>query len=254
MTRSATVAGLAIAMMATWLPAQSSSSPSPAFEVVSIKPNPVPAGARLIRALNQKPSTHAEGNRFYQKQTTLQDLVMMAYGVWDYQISGLPDWAKAPNGDHFEVDARATGETTPPVDQLPLMVQSLLADRFQLRLHRDMKELPVYLLTVGRNGAKLSEIPGEPRRGTTIQSLVNLLSNVVDRPILDKTGLTGSYDLAPVSALNWGQLGAEHRADPMSIPESLTGTLEDKLGLKLEPRKEPIEVLVIDHAEKPSPN
>ena len=83
-----------------------------------------------------------------------------------------------------------------------------------------------------------------------IQAFINLLSNVVDRPIVDKTGLERGYDFAAVYALKWAQLGAEYRADPTHIPESLAATMEEKLGLKLEARKEPVEVLVVDHAEK----
>jgi uncharacterized protein (TIGR03435 family) len=244
-----------IALVATTalLSAQPAAAPPPAFEVASIKLNPVTSGT-VFQSFMRRPAPGATGNRYFQRQTTLQVLVMQAYGVWDHQISGLPDWARAPNGEHYEVDARAAGEATPPTDQLQSMLQTLLADRFHLRLHREMKDLSVYALTIAKGGSKLQELPGDPRPGGMIQSLVNLLSNVVDRPIVDKTGLTGSYDFAPVNALGWAKLGEEHRADPMSIPESLIGPLEDKVGLKLEPRKEPLEVLVIDRAEKPSPN
>jgi uncharacterized protein (TIGR03435 family) len=253
MTNSGPCLFIALAATAALLRAQPAATPPPAFEVVSIKPNPVTAGT-LFQEFKRRPEPVASGNRFYQKQTTLQILVMQAYGVWDYQISGLPDWARAPNGEHYEVDARAAGEATPPTDQLQLMLQSLLADRFHLRLHRETKDLSVYALTVAKGGPKLQEVPGDPRQASMIQSLVNLLSHVVDRPIVDKTGLAGGYDFAPVYTLGWAKLGEEHRADPMSIPESLTAALEEKAGLKLEPRKEPVEVLVIDQAAKPSPN
>ncbi len=110
------------------------------------------------------------------------------------------------------------------------------------------------MLTVAPGGSRLTEMPGDPRPGATIQALINLISNVADRPIVDMTGLERGYDFAPVNELKWGQLGAEHRADPTNIPELLLATLEEKLGLKLAPGKQSIEVLVIDHAEKPSPN
>jgi uncharacterized protein (TIGR03435 family) len=184
----------------------------------------------------------------------VQYLVMQAYGVWDYQISGLPDWAQAPNGEHYDVEATVEGDTSPPADRLQLMMQRLLADRFGLKVHRDMKDLPVYTLAIAKGGSKLHEITDNPRAGTSIQQLINLLSVVVDRPIVDKTDLAGVYDTTAVTALDWRKLGDEHRADPMSAPEALTGTLEDKLGLKLEPRKEPMQVLVIDRVEKPTAN
>ena len=140
--------------------AQSPPAPLPAFEVVSIKANPVLEGT-LHKMYSRKPAIYATGNRFAEKQTTLQDLVMEAYGMWGYQISGLPDWAQAPNGEHYAVDATVPGDQAPAADQLRLMVQSLLADRFHLRVHREMKELPVYcVLAVGKNGSRLTELPG----------------------------------------------------------------------------------------------
>ena len=223
---------------------------SPAFEVVSIRPNQPAAGQFIFRNYKHLPSINVTGNRFTDKQTTLQDLIMQAYSVWDYQISGLPDWAQSPGGEHYDVEATLPATATPSQEQLQLMARAILADRFHLALHPESKELPVYALTVAKGGSKMPELS----TGEAMQALINMISRVVDKPIVDKTALAGSYDLAPLYALHWAQIGAEHRANPMSIPEAIESTLDEKMGLKLEARKEPLQILVIDHAEKPSPN
>jgi bla regulator protein blaR1 len=226
---------------------------APKFEVISIKPNPVLSGTQFTE-FKTKPAVRLTGNRFTQRQTTIQYLLMQAYGVWDYQISGLPDWAQAPNGEHYDVEATVAGEVTPSAEQSQAMLQALLADRFALTLHHDTKDLPVYALSPAKGGTRLQPIAGDPRFGTTMQQLINQLSHVVGRPIVDKTGLPASYDTTAINKLSWGKLGEAHRADPLSVPEALESALEDQFGLKLELRKEPIDELVIDHVEKPSAN
>lgn len=245
---------IAIAMTAaTLLPAQSTPAPHPAFDVVSIQPDPAPPGQTAFQEFRTKPAVRASGNKFEQTRITLRDLIMEAYGVWDYQISGLPAWAQAPGGERYDVDAGMEGNKTLPADQLQSMVQSLLADRFHLRLHRETRQLAVFALAIAKSGPKFQAVP-ESMRGMTVPDLIRLLTRVVDLPIIDKTGLPGTYDFAQANALDWRQLGEEHKANPQSAPESLIWALEDKLGLKLEPGKEPVEVLVIDQAEKPTPN
>src|SRR5665213_3058910 len=125
-------------------PTQSAPTSSSAFEVVSIRPNPVPAGQTAFKEFKLRPAPHATGNRFIDRQTTLQYLVMEAYGVWDYRISGLPDWAQAPNGEHYDLEATMENEATPTTEQLQVLLRTMLADRFSLRLHREKKNLPVY--------------------------------------------------------------------------------------------------------------
>jgi Protein of unknown function (DUF3738) len=226
---------------------------APKFEVISVKPNPVLSGT-MYQEFKVTPTVHLTGSRFTQRQTTVQYLLMQAYGVWDYQISGLPDWAQAPNGEHYEVEATVAGDTPPPPEQLQAMLQALLAERFALTLHHATKEEPVYALSPAKGGSRLQEISGDPRSGSTVQQLINQLSHVVGRPIVDNTGLPASYDTTAINKLSWGKIGEEHRADPLSVPESLEGALEDQFGLKLELRKEPVHELVIDHIEKPTAN
>ena len=196
-------------------------SQSPSFEVASVKPHPIPAGQMSFRFANDGPTIlRSKGNRFIENVATLQDLIMDSYGVKNYQILGMADWAKTPRGEHYDIDARSGSEAQPPTsDQLQLMLQGLLSDRFKLKLHRETRELPVYALVAGKNGPKLRElseaetiaakasprlrpVPSAPIK-TTMFSLVGLLSNVVDRPVIDDTGLTGMYEYASLDWLDW---------------------------------------------------
>ena len=242
---------------------------SPKFEIVSIKQHELPAGPLVIRFATAPGGRvlDTKGNRFTENVATLQDLLIDAYGIKDYQIFGLAAWGKSPTGEHFDIDARVEGEATPTSDQLRVMLQSLLADRFQLKLRREMRELPVYALVVSERGSKLLPVSDEelrnvPRYATrpterpartksTITSLINLLSLYADRPIVDRTGLAGGYDQVN---LDWPQFTQEKREDPLAAQASVFAAIQDQLGLKLEARKDSTEVLVIEHVEKPSAN
>ena len=244
---------------------------TPTFEVASVKPHPMPAGRFVMRMYGGQTILRSQGARFTEDTATLQDLIMDAYGVKAYQIVGMADWAKSPRGEYYDI-AAISSVKSPSSVELQLMLRALLADRFKLTLHREMKELPVYALVVGKNGPKLRELsdaekdairaargsPG-PARGpqstpapvmtTTISMLMRLLSNTVDRPLIDETGLTGTYEFAN---LDWVRL-AQERREPGS-GESVFGAVQDQLGLRLQPRKDSVEVLVIDRADKPSAN
>jgi len=239
----------------------------PAFEVASIKVHPVKPGQRVLKmAMSPDAPFHIAGNRVTDEMVYLRDLMMEAYRVTDYQISGLPDWGKR-GGELLDVEARTEGEKAPTQDQVRLMMQTLLADRFQLKLHHESKDLPVYELVVGKNGSKLKAAPADERevtRGTgpanpkgtmttPVAMLIGLLSNLVDRPILDKTGMAGSYEY-PI--LDWVQLQrtAKGVADDTATGESVFTAVQDQLGLKLQAAKAPMDILVIDHVAKPSEN
>ena len=140
------------------------------------------------------------------------------------------------------------------------MLQTMLADRFQLKIHRESKELAVYALIVGKSGPKLKESTaagpagyrGTPGQFTfsngSITSLVSFLTNRVDRHVLDRTGLTGSYDFK----LEWTPEASTPAPD--SNGPSIFTAIQEQLGLKLEATKSAVEIIVIDHAEKPSAN
>jgi len=154
------------------------------------------------------------------------------------------------------VEAKAAAETR-------VMIQSLLADRFQLKLQRESRELPVYWLVVGKNGAKIQRSADESRsyrasRGllntrTTMPALANVFSNWRERVVLDRTGLQGTFDLK----LEWVPDENVRPEEPeiASRPgASLFTAVQEQLGLRLEPRKGPVEILVIEGAERPSEN
>jgi uncharacterized protein (TIGR03435 family) len=177
-------------------------------------------------------------------------------------ITGLPNWAKAQCGPNtFSVDATMPNETTQ--DQSRQMMQSLLEDRFKMRVHWEKKEMHVFVLTIGPGGFKGK--PFDPKTSkwasqscpeddpgcgisfgsSTISDLANSLSFSVGSPIIDKTGLTDRYEI--------NFMYANDRAETSSLP-SLSTVLREKFGLLLKPQTAPVDVLVVDRVEKPSPN
>jgi len=203
----------------------------------------------------------------------------------DRQIVDAPKWVGAAR---FDIDARPDAETIAELDKLPTvqrtqqmkaMVRGLLADRFHLRVHQDTREFAVNALVVARSGAKLTPAPDpggdrsppgpndweglrNPSRGhtvghtTTIQTLVNLLNTepeLAGRLIVDDTGLKGEYNFdlkwTPERAMDASPAGGAELTWP-----SLFTALQEQLGLKIESTKAPVDCIVIDHVEQPSPN
>lgn len=243
----------------------------PAFEVASIKPHPIKEGfvRRAQSSTLQCPPFHCgiSGNRFSEEMASLTDLIMDAYSVRRYQIGNLPEWG---DSGHDVYDIVATAEGVPTMAQARAMLQTLLADRFQLKLHRQTKELPVFALVVAKNGPKLKPCAdgSEPDEVSTFhrswERIGELLSMNAGRPVIDKTGLDGIYctsdgqDPAMVVMTEIGNAsrkagGGEGRtASPDE--SSLFSAVERKLGLKLEAQKAPVEILVIDHVERAAGN
>jgi uncharacterized protein (TIGR03435 family) len=192
----------------------------------------------------------------------LSDLITYAYNIKDYELFGEPHWADI---DRYNISANAESGTELTRDLARPMMRSLLADRFQLKIHTEMKELPVYALVVAKGGPKFKESPPGAQKLLTLGSKgkVNVMTvtkgdmaqlagqfsrrNDVDRPVIDKTGLTGTYDYK----VEWGDdVAVRADADVVSIFRAIP----EQLGLKLEPTKVPVPVVVVDHAEKPSEN
>jgi uncharacterized protein (TIGR03435 family) len=178
-----------------------------------------------------------------------------AYHLKDLQISGAPAWLNAFDSA-YDMEGRPSGSVTD--EQCRLMVQSLFADRFKLAAHPEMKESSVYLLTIGKNGTKLREgggvringsvevdALGKPAYpgGLTLPQLVSRLADYAGRPVVDRTGLAGKYGIT----LDFGRTDGDDRP-------SIFTAVQEQLGLKLEAAKAPIEMLVIDHIEKPGSN
>lgn len=232
------------------LPIRPQPTARPAFEVASIRPsNPSPGP-------NDRSAFGLHG-RFTATGVSLTVLAEIAYGVKDYQISAGPRWIQS---DRYDIAAKAGEDTSD--DQFKLMLQTLLEDRFKLQFHREMKDLSVYALVAAKNGPKLKKsADGTPysRRvnasGWTVSNLdmaglAARLSRELGRPVVDMTGLTGGYDFT----LEWTRERATAASAAESDAPSLFTAVQEQLGLKLEPRKQPVETLVIDRVEKPSEN
>jgi uncharacterized protein (TIGR03435 family) len=194
---------------------------------------------------------------------TVGDLITDGYGMKDYQVAGVTGWI---GSDRYDIAARSAGESAPTRDQARQMLQTLLTERFQLKIHQEMKEMSVYALVIGKRGPKLKENTADTPMwrmsgkgldtqmtftSSPIEQLVTQLAHIpgVGRPVLDKTGLPGRYDFQ----LN---LTRDLPGTSTTGPEgqSVFTAIEEQLGLRLESQKAPIGVLVIDHVEKPSEN
>ena len=229
------------------------------FEVASI---------RLHKDRVQVVGTSVSGQRLNAEAISLDNLITYAYDLKSYQVLGVPGWAdsKHLDCDRYDLTAKAAADGPLTQKQAKAMLQALLAERFHLRFHREMREMPVYALVVAKGGPKLKEAAPDAQpmfrmrggtngaeievTGGSMAQLVNQFSNIngVDRPVLDKTGLTGKYDFK----LTWAA-GLNTSRDDAAAPSAYTA-LQDQLGLRLEPQRAPIEVLVVDNAEKPSEN
>jgi uncharacterized protein (TIGR03435 family) len=263
------------------------------FEVASIRPS-----GPLVPGSDVKLGVHIDGAQVRCNQMSLSDLIGMAYKVKHYQING-PDWIA---GERFNVSAKLPDGASR--DQVPEMMKTLLASRFQMKLHHDSKPYPVYALIVAKGGLKMKEVPpetsdspeaeknkpfevgvsGGPRgvslslgRGSffdfsnnrlqvkkiSMIGLSDLLARFMDRPVVDMTGLTGLYDfgfdLAPEdyrSMMIRSAIAAGVQLPPEAL-RLLDGASDaslhaglDSVGLKLDARKAPIDVLVVDQVQK----
>jgi len=258
----------------------------PEFEVASVKPNTSGNNMVMIRP--------PAGGRFTATNARLKMLIGLAYNVQNFEISGGPAWI---NSDGYDIEAKAA-DSNIGIEQLRPMLQMLLEDRFKLMIHRETKEVPVYALTAGKNGPKLPEAkeggcvtfgpnlppppppaPGQPfappptpcggfmmgpnrMEGgrVSMAQFVRSLSNILGRPVIDKTAFTGTFDVhlefTPEGTAFMGGLGPPGGLTPgfdTSGPSIFTA-VQDQLGLRLESQKGPAELLVIDHAEKASEN
>jgi len=234
------------------------------FDAVSIKPSSPDARGG---GFNMSPG------RLNGRNVSLSELVSFAYGLHAYQLSGDSGWM---DNDHYEVVATFPAATTDA--RRAVMLQTMLAERFALTIHRESKEVAGYALMAGRNGAKLqapesaqhgmllSRSPTSGQRtlhGTsaTMADMAGILADVLGKPVEDATGIAGSFDFAmewtpdPVSevALRKGSGPQEPPPGEQTGPSIFTA-LQEQLGLKLETKKLPVEAIAIDHAEKPSGN
>ncbi len=239
--------------------------PTPdAFEVATIKPvDPNDKAGRYI--------TMQGTNRFIEKYYTLKLLIAAAYDLNPQVISGGPAWIAS---DHYDIVALTPGETQPSRDQQMSMLRTLLAERFKLAFHREQKEFSIYELQVTKNGPKLkpSTAPPDkapalistvypqrivlPARNATMGEFASLMQRaILDRPVVDKTGLSAKYDFDLEWAPDTSQFGGEVPAASADAPSPPFFTaIQQQLGLHLEATRGPIAALVVDAAERPSAN
>jgi uncharacterized protein (TIGR03435 family) len=244
-----------------------STAPRPrfdAFEVATIKPvEHEPKSARYI--------TMQGANRFVEKDYTLKLLIAAAYNLNSKAISGGPGWVES---DHYDILAVTPGEVRPTHDEQMAMLRSLLTTRFKLTSHREPKEFSIYELQVAKGGPRLkpSTAPPDdppqlistvypermvlPARNVTMSDLASILQRaMLDRPVVDRTGLSGKYDFDLEWAPDETQFGGEVLSAPADAPSPpLFSAIQQQLGLKLQATKGSIQAFVIDTVERPSAN
>ncbi|WP_325381637.1 TIGR03435 family protein [Edaphobacter sp.] len=227
----------------------------PSFEVATINPanpNRTNGGGFIVG-----------GHRLVIEGQTVNDLISFAYALHKKQIVDGPAWLET---ERFDIDGQADQPGVANLHQVQEMLQKLLATRFGLKLHRDKRDLPIYVIKVAKGGPKLAQssenaygLPTQSGHGQGSQQQRKFTNNsmsdfalgmqaYMDRPVVDETGLPGRYDFT----LKW---------TPDNVPTSEPGAppgiftaVQEELGLKLEATKGPADVLVIEHVERPSPN
>jgi uncharacterized protein (TIGR03435 family) len=230
----------------------SAAAAQPVFDVASIHASQLGKGGEGSRREN----IQASPGSLNMRNVTLKSSIRWAYHVMEYQVTG-PDWL---NFERYDIVAKASGPAAE--DQLRLMLQALLADRFKLTLHRETKDLQAYVMVAAKGGIKFheSQDSGEPAierdksmtavhfKRVPASQVVEMLSNVLHAPVINNTGLTGYYD-ATIDIAKYMQDRPASDSPADIVPILITG-LEQELGLKLESKKMPLDLLIIDHAEK----
>ena len=245
--------------------------PKLAFEVASIKPN---------KSVDSRVMLEAQPGGVRLLNYTAKRLLQTAYGVKDFQIAGAPAWA---NSERYDINGRTESPVKGP--ELRPILQSLLADRFDLAIHREMKDMPIYALVIAKGGLKIHEASdsdpqilearnpeGRPSvtrvrrgsvvaQGSTMPGFAELLATFLGRNVIDKTGLSARYDIKlqwtpDANELgNFANMGVPETTDagPSDGP-SLFAALQEQLGLRLEAQRGPVELLVIDKISRPTQN
>ncbi len=243
-------------------------SPSPKFDAVAIKPAAPSADGRIMVGIRGGPGTPNPGQMDFWN-ISLAELIQNAWNVKGFQVSG-PDWLQS---ERFDIQAKVPSGATK--EQGRMMLQNMLADRFKLVLHSSTKDASIYALVIAKGGSKLKEAETGPNaappkrammvdrtglmkmdlKGASMGAIVDMLGLQLDRPVIDMTGLTGSYDLlmefAPdpaIMAMKTGGIGPP--PSPDSNAPTIFTALTDEAGLKLEARKGPVETVIVDSMEK----
>jgi uncharacterized protein (TIGR03435 family) len=238
---------------------------NPVFEVATIRPSD-PAHPEQIITLR--------GAEVITTNVTVHDLINLAYWLHPKQLTGGPAWTES---DKFDMAGKPDAPGQPNVDQMKVMIQKLLTDRFQLKFHFEKRELPVYAVRLTKTGAKITKSQDDPKgipgwnfrrspsgmimafRNSPMSQFTALLQNSMDRPVVDQTGLSERYDFTlnfkpdPAQAALLGGPAAP-AGDNSDAALDIFAAFQQQLGLKLEPTRAPVDVLVIDKVAKPSEN
>ena len=276
--------------------AQNTGASAPAFEVASIKPSKSGGSFGVVgdKAVFEKEiAGWWSPDRFGARGETLRTLIQMAYGIQANQLSGGPNWL---DSEEYDVEAKVSKSEADALQKLTpdqrkieqqRMLQALLADRCKMGIHRGTRLLPVYALVVAKNGPKLREAKpgdtyakgiqdeGRPAGAETLEfwpgqltgqalPIALLVQQLMNQPelggrlVLDRTGLTGTYDYrlqwTPERLRSNPSQGPDTALPPDSSGPSLFTALQEQLGLRLESTKGPVDTVVIDHIERPSEN
>lgn len=237
------------------------------FEVATIRPADPNVQGRYIKMQS--------AHRFYAHNHTVKTLIEAAYNITSRAVSGGPAWAES---DKYEIVAVTPNDVRPTPDEQMTMLRQLLTERFHLSFHREPKEFSVYAITVAKNGPKLKptaldpnatpdgppllafvlspEVVRLPAKYTTVAEMASVMQRAVfDRPVIDRTGLTGRYDFdlefTPDESM-FGGLGMKGTAE--STKPDLFTAMQEQLGLKLEASRGTIDTVVIDRVDRPADN
>jgi uncharacterized protein (TIGR03435 family) len=227
----------------------------PALEVATIKPTPPDL---------RRDNFAIRGRHFIVENHTVADMVVAAYGLQAQQVQGGPDWFRS---DKYDMDGTPDVPGQPSLKQMQAMLKKLLADRFGLTFHWDKKEMGVYAITVPKAGHKMTKSLGDPNglpnqngsgdangrvdkySNVTMGQLALILQFFLDRPVVDESGLQGRYDFV----LKWTPNDRTVTDAATAYPGIFTA-MEEEVGLKLEAKRAPTQVLVVDKVERPSEN
>jgi uncharacterized protein (TIGR03435 family) len=220
----------------------------PTFEAAAIKPS---------TANDNHSSSHSNNGRITMDNLTVKQLILNAYRIQNYQYAG-PSWLE---NERYNINAKA--DTKVEYAELMAMLQNLLAERFKLVVHHESKSVPGYALVISKGGLKVKPVEGE---GSSMNSnntkltathvntdrIAKYVANVLGQPVLDETGIKDSFSF--VLEYADPRPGREEKSDSGATLPTVFTALNEQLGLKLESRKIPIDIVVVDHIERPTEN
>jgi uncharacterized protein (TIGR03435 family) len=246
-------------------PVRMAANANPAFEVATIKPSDPHSQGQIVTL---------RGVEVITTNATVRDLINLAYWLHPKQVTGGPAWMES---EKYDMAGKPDAPGQPNVDQMKLMIQKLLADRFQLKFHFEKRDLSAYAVRIAKTEAKIIKSQDDPKglpgfyfgrtaSGTTLtfrnspmSQVTAILQNFLDKPVVDQSGLSERYDFTLTFTLDAAQAvrlgGAPPPAtdNPDAAPD-VFAAFQQQVGLKLESTKAPVDVMVIDKVEKPSEN